>query len=67
MAGLETGRDACETLKLAAKLDVEAMRLLNEHGADPDVATVKQPPRRRPMDEADEEAEPMEIISYQLK
>jgi ankyrin repeat protein len=29
-------------------LDVDAMRLLKEHGADPDIPTVKLPNRRRP-------------------
>ena len=41
--------------RAAQALDVDAMRLLKDHGADPDVASVKQPPRRRPMDEAQEE------------
>lgn len=40
--------------RAAQALDVEAMRLLKAHGADPDIATIKRPPRRRPMDEADE-------------
>jgi uncharacterized protein len=33
--------------RAAYALDVEAMRLLMEHGADPDVATMKAPERRR--------------------
>ncbi len=41
--------------RAAQALDVDAMRLLKEHGADPDIASIKQPPRRRPMDEAQEE------------
>ena len=43
--------------RAAQALDVEAMRILRRHGADPDVATVRQPPRRRPMDDAEEDAE----------
>ena len=38
--------------RAAQALDVDAMRLLKDHGADPNVASIKQPPRRRPMDEA---------------
>lgn len=33
--------------RAAQALDVDAMRLLNEYGADPHVATVKRPERRR--------------------
>ncbi|MEX2473101.1 MAG: ankyrin repeat domain-containing protein [Gemmatimonadota bacterium] len=52
--------------RAAYALDVEAMRLLMEHGADPDVATMKAPERRRrapddPMEneeEAGEDSEP---------
>jgi len=36
-------------------LDVEAMRLLKEHGADPGVATIKIPPRRRRPQPAEEQ------------
>ena len=42
-------------------LDLDAMRLLREHGADPGLATVKLPPRRRrpppPMEQAIKEAD----------
>ena len=42
-------------------LDLDAMRLLREHGADPGLATVKLPPRRRrpppPMEQEIEEAD----------
>lgn len=34
--------------RAAYALDVDAMRLLKEHGADPTIATVKPPERRRP-------------------
>ncbi len=51
--------------RAAYALDVEAMRLLMEHGADPDIATMKAPERRRrapddPMEneEEREESEP---------
>lgn len=44
--------------RAAYALDVEAMRLLMEHGADPNIATMKAPERRRRApDEEDEEAE----------
>jgi ankyrin repeat protein len=41
--------------RAAYALDVDAMRLLLAHGADPGVATVKPAERRRPPDDPDEE------------
>lgn len=51
--------------RAAYALDVEAMRLLMEHGADPDIATMKAPERRRrapddPMENEEEEGEESE-------
>ena len=44
--------------RAAYALDVDAMRLLKEHGADPSIATMKPPERRRrpPASEEEEEA-----------
>ena len=46
--------------RAAYALDVDAMRLLKEHGADPAIATMKPPQRRRrppPSEEEEEKAE----------
>lgn len=45
--------------RAAYALDVDAMRLLKDHGADPDIATTKPPQRRRrpPAQEAEEPKE----------
>lgn len=46
--------------RAAYALDVDAMRLLKEHGADPDIATMKPPRRRRrppPQEPKPEEAD----------
>ncbi len=43
--------------RAAYALDVDAMALLTEYGADPDIATVKPAERRRPPDDPDEEEE----------
>ncbi|NNF25896.1 MAG: hypothetical protein HKN73_01575 [Gemmatimonadetes bacterium] len=44
--------------RAAYALDVDAMRLLKDHGADPSIPTVKPPERRRrPMQQATEEEE----------
>ncbi|MDZ7779030.1 MAG: ankyrin repeat domain-containing protein [Gemmatimonadota bacterium] len=48
--------------RAAYALDVEAMRLLKEHGADPGIPTMKEPERRRraPDDPPEEEGEEAE-------
>lgn len=43
--------------RAAYALDVDAMRLLREHGADPNIATMKPPERRRRRPPASEEEE----------
>ena len=43
--------------RAAYALDVEAMRLLKDHGADPGLATMKPPQRRRRQASAEEEEE----------
>ncbi len=43
--------------RAAYALDVDAMRLLKEHGADPNIATMKPPERRRRRPPASEEVE----------
>ena len=49
--------------RAAYALDVDAMRLLKEHGADPEIATMKPPQRRRRQasEEGEEEAEEEEL------
>lgn len=44
--------------RAALALDLDALRLLREYGADPDIPTVKRPKRQRPMsdDETEDEA-----------
>ncbi|MCY4571828.1 MAG: ankyrin repeat domain-containing protein [Gemmatimonadetes bacterium] len=49
--------------RAAYALDVDAMRLLKDHGADPGIATMKPPQRRRrqaPAEEEEEEEEEMD-------
>lgn len=49
--------------RAAYALDVDAMRLLKAHGADPSIPTVKPPERRRrPMGEEEEEGEGEEAV-----
>jgi ankyrin repeat protein len=40
-------------------LDLDAMRLLKEYGAKPDIANIKRPKRRRPMDQTADPEEPV--------
>ena len=40
-------------------LDLDAMRLLKQYGANPDIANIKRPKRRRPMDQAADPEEPV--------
>ena len=44
-------------------LDLNAMRLLKEYGANPDIANIKRPKRNRPMDQA---ADPEEKIKEEI-
>ena len=46
--------------RAAYALDVDAMRLLKEHGADPDIPTMKPPARRRRRPPPPEEPKPAE-------
>ncbi len=46
--------------RAAYALDVDAMRLLKEHGADPNIATMKPPERRRRPPASEEEEETAE-------
>ncbi|MDE2981467.1 MAG: ankyrin repeat domain-containing protein [Gemmatimonadota bacterium] len=46
--------------RAAYALDVDAMRLLKEHGADPNIATMKPPQRRRRPPASEEEEEKTE-------
>ena len=46
-------------------LDLDAMRLLKEYGANPDIANIKRPKRNRPMDQtADSEEKAKEEIDH---
>ena len=56
-------RGATPFWRAAYALDVDAMRLLKEHGADPEIATMKPPQRRRRQasEEGEEEAEEEEL------
>lgn len=49
--------------RAAYALDVDAMRLLKDHGADPEVATMK-PPQRRRRQQASEEGQQQEPKDY---
>ena len=40
-------------------LDLDAMRLLKQYGANPDIANTKRPKRRRPMDQTADPEEPV--------
>jgi ankyrin repeat protein len=40
-------------------LDLDSMRLLKQYGANPDIANIKRPKRRRPMDQAADPEEPV--------
>lgn len=44
--------------RAAYSLDVEAMRLLYEAGADPNISTMKPPERRRRSDDSEDEGDP---------
>ena len=46
--------------RAAYALDVDAMRLLKEHGADPNIATMKPPQRRRRTPASEQEEEKVE-------
>ncbi len=44
-------------------LDLDAMRLLKQYGANPDIANTKRPKRRRPMDQT---ADPEELVNEEI-